>query len=836
MKSTTFLSIFIFSLFFIFDNPSIHAQSNLLKRANVLYEQFDYIKAIELYKKVINKDKKNKEAIQKIAHCYRHTSDTRKAEHWYKKAIRYSSEENILKFYYAQALMSNQKYEDALTWFEKYTELSPKDSRGWRFVESCSNIQEYLKDSALYTVQRMPFNSAESDFGPTFFQDGLVFASSRFENSLERRSQWTGESYVDLYFTQPINRTWTPPAKLVGKANVPFHEGPAVFSTDGSLMYFTRNVGKSRAKKTGLVNLKIFQATWNGQKWHQIEALSFNDDDYSSGHPALSFDGKTLYFTSDMPGGFGGKDLYVSYLNHNQWSAPQNLGPNVNTEGDEMFPTIHEDGTLYFSSNGLGGFGSLDIFATIFEDGEWQVTNVGFPINSARDDFGLVLNTDKTYGFLASNRVGSQKRSDDIYSLTAKVAAPVDVVEAIPSPNTSTEVATLKTIIPKAKQEVATSTYPKVVPNRNQQKANPTGLTQHSSDYQNAFTPNQGTRQPTVSVKQRPTPPYPQKLNLTTEMAAATPAKRTHQAPVKANRNTPITNPYRPKSASNYISSAQVYASADEENLGYNYEPTAPTYQSFSYNAEKRTYEKDSIILYGQTTSLVLIGIVLDETTKKPLSGALVELIDENSKAQQTFTTKQDGNFYFKLTPNTQYRLTKLTTQGNVEDIKRISTMGKNDTEILHTILEGNIKSKPNTSLGMNPNDTDLDHLSSPHPVGGKKLTYWQVDDSKPHKNSTEYENPNDDDLTFRIQIGAFKNPKSSSDPYLMQLAGEWKTERTANGFIRYMVGEDYADHYRAHSKLSELRRKGYRDAYIAAYLNGYRLEMPVEKVLETYK
>ncbi|OWY24717.1 hypothetical protein C7N43_14840 [Sphingobacteriales bacterium UPWRP_1] len=412
MKITTSL---FFMLFLLAANCSNAFSQNLMKQANEYFERYEYTNAIDLYQQILKKDKNNAEALEKIAECYRLTSNYHKAESAYKKAAKYNPDQPILQFRYGQALMANRKYEEAIAVFEKYSELVPYDSRGWQFTQSCKSIKKLQLDSGQYNITSLPINSKGSDFSPSFFNDGLVFASGRNLSAFEQKDGWTGEAFLDLYYTEPQAEGWTEPVVLPGKTNTPAHEGPATFNKFGTLMYFTRSATKGESKKSGTVNLKLYQAKWVNGKWTDVDELPFNSNDYSVGQPALSPEGKTLYFTSDMPNGYGGKDLYKSEYINGKWTAPQNLGRSINTEGDEMFPTVQSDGTLYFSSDGLGGVGGLDIFVAVNKNGAWIVDNAGYPINSSMDDFGLILQPDKQKGYFSSNRPGSRK--DDIYQV-----------------------------------------------------------------------------------------------------------------------------------------------------------------------------------------------------------------------------------------------------------------------------------------------------------------------------------------------------------------------------------------------------------------------------------
>ncbi|OWY19840.1 hypothetical protein C7N43_29885 [Sphingobacteriales bacterium UPWRP_1] len=431
MKTTTSL---LFTLFLLAANCSSIFAQNLMKQANEYFERYEYTNAADLYQQILKKDKNNAEALEKIAECYRLTSSYHKAEGAYKKAVKYNPDKPVLQFRYGQALMANRKYEEAAAVFKKYSELVPYDSRGWQFTQSCQNIKKLQLDSGQYNITLLPFNSKGSDFSPSFFNDGLVFASSRNLSAFEQKDGWTGEAFLDLYYTEPQAEGWTEPVVLPGKTNTPAHEGPATFNKFGTLMYFTRSATKGESKKSGTVNLKLYQAKWVNGKWTDVDELPFNSNDYSVGHPALSPDGKTLYFTSDMPNGYGGKDLYKSEYKNGQWTEPQNLGRSINTEGDEMFPTVQSDGTLYFSSDGQGGVGGLDIFVAVNQNGAWIVDNAGYPINSSMDDFGLILRPDKQQGYFSSNRPGSRK--DDVYQvvINAKKAGQILSTQSNPQP------------------------------------------------------------------------------------------------------------------------------------------------------------------------------------------------------------------------------------------------------------------------------------------------------------------------------------------------------------------------------------------------------------------
>ena len=402
----------------------LQAQNMQLKQANAAFERFQYPEAMDGYEKVLEKDKKNREATEKLAHCHRIVGNYAKAEYWYGKAMRMNKSEHIFKFYYAQALMSNGKYKEAEKQFEAYTKVQPKDTRGWRFLDYCQNLDQYLLDPEQYHVSSLPVNSEASDFSPVFYGRGIVFTSSRRDHLLEKKYV-DGESFTDMYYVEPTTSgRWTNARKLEGKTSNAYHEGPASFNKKGNKMYFTRNVNKGKAKKSGVANLRIYESQLVNGKWSEGRELPFCSEAYSVGHPAISPDGSTLYFISDMPGGFGGKDIYVSNLRNGRWSRPANMGADINSEGDEMFPSVQSDGGLHFASDGLGGFGGLDVFEALQNNGEWTANNLGYPINSPRDDFGIVYDESKKLAYFSSNRDGT----DDLYVLEI-LEAPQPVAE-----------------------------------------------------------------------------------------------------------------------------------------------------------------------------------------------------------------------------------------------------------------------------------------------------------------------------------------------------------------------------------------------------------------------
>ena len=402
-------------------------------KADKLYEQLAFDAAIPLYEQLAKKNDHPSIKL-KLADSYRLTQNFIKAEYWYEQIVTIDTLDAAVMLYYGQSLMANEKYSRARRWLEEYAEEKPDDPRGKNLAQACLRIAEISSNSFPCEVVNLPFNTSRSEFGPAFYQDGLVFASDRDTIlGVKRTDQWYGSAFLELYHSAPQSddtySDWDKPRKLKGDVNGRFHEGPAVLAEEGSTMYFSRTnykginmSSKPGAGQDGLTKLKIFKARRAGaDKWAITDetVIPFNSEEYSVAHPSISADGQTLYFASDMPGGYGGVDLYRAELlaDGSSWGEPVNLGAQVNTAGMDAFPHIAADGNLYFASDGHAGYGGLDVFEARKDGDSWaEPINLGRPMNSSRDDYGLIFNENKTSGYVVSNRYGGKGR-DDIYAV-----------------------------------------------------------------------------------------------------------------------------------------------------------------------------------------------------------------------------------------------------------------------------------------------------------------------------------------------------------------------------------------------------------------------------------
>lgn len=392
---------------------NINAQQG---KADNYYDNLAYVKAIKYYKKAYKKDIENIVIVRRLAESYRLTNNMEEAEIWYAKLVNFPDVNPIDIYHYAQLLKSIRDYEEALIWIDKYYRLTGNEWAKRHLTDMNYHIR-LSKNSQNYQIINLATNSEEADFGPSYYKDYIIFASSRkSEESTDYVYAWDENPYLELYESEiRDNGELFNTQVLTTNKKSNYHEGPASYSSTENVIYFTRNNWTTTVDTSKENTLNIFKATVEDGEWVNVESLSFNSDEYSCGHPTITSDGNRLYFISNKPDGFGGTDIYYSDKNGEDWSEPVNVGYNINTIGNEMFPFIHENGTLYFASDGHLGLGGLDIFSAYKDSTEvYNVENLGAPINSSRDDFGYIVDKDEMKGYFSSNRPGGQG-DDDIY-------------------------------------------------------------------------------------------------------------------------------------------------------------------------------------------------------------------------------------------------------------------------------------------------------------------------------------------------------------------------------------------------------------------------------------
>lgn len=410
-------SIITFSIICLFALNGI-AQTAAINSANKLYFQKLYTQAIPKYESVLKKDSSNADVLNNLGECYRLTNNNKGQLICYGKLVKTGKAEEVHKLYYGQALMEAGKYDDA----KRYMDEFKADKRGEEFSKGLTNLAAFSKNADAYSVLESPFNTPYDDFcASTFLNDKIVFTSTRTKSTwITKRHGWTGNSYCHMYMTEKDQfGDYETPAMFIAEFATKFNDGPFCSSKDGQTIFFTRNgINKKEKSLDGSQKLRIFQATIIKDDIQSLMDLKINSNEYNCAHPALSSDGKTLYFASDMGGGQGGMDIWYCKLDAGgAWGSPINLGEKVNTKGNELFPSITEENILYFASNGHQGLGGLDIFETkIKEDKPGRVYNMGKPVNSEHDDFAYNLNADSKKGFLSSNRKNGGM-NDDIYTV-----------------------------------------------------------------------------------------------------------------------------------------------------------------------------------------------------------------------------------------------------------------------------------------------------------------------------------------------------------------------------------------------------------------------------------
>jgi peptidoglycan-associated lipoprotein len=385
----------------------------------------------EVYTNSTDKDEK-KLAAFKAGESYREAANFKQAEIWYLKSVKMKGVNTTLyeaQLRYAQMIKISEKYPEAIVEFQNYLKLVPDDTVALAEIKGCELALQWKGEKTRYIVENFGLlNTKEYDFSPMYYPNNtkvasLYFTSDRAGGIDKKPYEWTGKSFTDLWKTDLTKGTRNRPAAfakpiLVPEINSKFNDGVCTFDAKGNTMYFTLCNGVEGKEKT----CKIYSATKTKDGWGEIDSLPFTSSEYSTGHPSLSIDGSRLYFSSDMPGGYGGKDIwYVTFVRKGKtWSEPVNLGPKINTAGQEMYPYVHNDGTLYFSSNGLMGIGGLDMFSTTWTGQDWtEPENLKYPLNSGGDDFGIVMEENKEKGYFTSNRLDSKykgKGLDDIYS------------------------------------------------------------------------------------------------------------------------------------------------------------------------------------------------------------------------------------------------------------------------------------------------------------------------------------------------------------------------------------------------------------------------------------
>ncbi len=418
MKNYRLLCLIILNVFYGY------SQQSKLNSADKKYDGYAYIDAIKTYERVADKGYKSEDLFKKLGNSYYFNSEFESAAKWYGELFAINTSPEAEYYYrYAQSLRSTGQTDKANKIMNEFNAKYKNDSRGKLYKEDVNYLDEIKANSGRYKIEDAGINSKYSDYGSFVYNNKIYFASARDTgNFSQRRHKWTGEYYTNIYSANidPQNSAAVKPDKFKTALNTKFHESTPVFTKDGNTVYFTRNNyidGKKGKDDNKITLIKLYKATLENGKWTKITALPFTSDNYSTAHPALSPDEKTLYFASDMPGSIGQSDIYKVSINSDaSFGTPQNLGKPINTEGKETFPYVTSENEIYFASDGHPGLGGLDVFVgQIDENGTVSdIQNLGNDINSPKDDFAYIIDPVSRQGYFSSNKDGGMG-SDDIY-------------------------------------------------------------------------------------------------------------------------------------------------------------------------------------------------------------------------------------------------------------------------------------------------------------------------------------------------------------------------------------------------------------------------------------
>lgn len=438
--------------FMLAGTMALTAQNKDTQRADKLFQQFEYVDATKEYLKLVDKGKQSPYIYKQLAEGYYNMFNTAEAAKWFAKVVE-TPQDAETYYKYAQMLKAEGKYEEANKQMNTFASKAPSDKRAKDFKANPNYLPQLLGTTKSFDIKPTDISSDKTDFGAVLTNDNtLYFVSAR--SKTRRTDGFNDEPYLDIYKSTRNDDGTLTKAEEVKELNTKWHDGPVTISADGNTMYFSRDshseksYEKDKKLKTKFGQVHLFKATKENGKWNNVTSLPFNSTSYSNSSPSLSKDGKTLYFSSDMPGTMGQTDIWKVAINTDgTYGTPENLGPKVNTEGKEQFPFITDNNQLYFSSDARQGFGGLDVFVIDLTKNE-EAKNVGKPINSEKDDFGFTFNTVKEVGFFASNRAGN----DDIYQ-----AIPVCGVEAttiVTDAKTGAILANAKVAIMDAKKNI----------------------------------------------------------------------------------------------------------------------------------------------------------------------------------------------------------------------------------------------------------------------------------------------------------------------------------------------------------------------------------------------
>lgn len=421
-------NIYILAGALLLSIAGLQAQNKDTKEADNLFDRLEYVDAAKAYTKLVEKNKADGYVYKQLADSYYNVFNSQQAVLWYAKAVE-SAQDAETHFRYAQMLKAEGDTKAATQQMATFAKMQPNDARAKAFKNNPEYTNQLKSQAKQYDILKSDVSSDKTDFGAVLTQNNEVFFTSA-RNTSRRENGMDDQPYLDLYKAIRNTDGTLSQATPVAELNTKWHDGPAAVTSDGTTIYYGSEsfnesaYQKNKEKHLKLGQIYLYKATkTEAGTWGNSKALPINSKDYSVRNPSISKDGKTLYFSSDMPGGLGGEDIWKVSVDGDTYGTPENAGDNINTEGNESFPSIQDDGILFFSSNGRQGLGGYDVFKqnTIAND---KATNLGEPVNTPKDDFSFSYNLDKNVGYFSSNREGN----DDIYQAIAVCGVDATVV------------------------------------------------------------------------------------------------------------------------------------------------------------------------------------------------------------------------------------------------------------------------------------------------------------------------------------------------------------------------------------------------------------------------
>lgn len=410
-----------FTIVFIWLACNLNAQDMLVRKADDNFKDQQYNKAIEFYKKAYDKNPKSYYVVKRLALSYQRIQNTIEAEKWMK--VLFENGRTIASdlLMFSEILTENGRYDEARRYLDEYIALKPDDKNVAKNLGKLAFIKTTINDSSAFSVGKVSFNTPGAELGACFYKDGVVFSSTSLSGTKEDKKLAEDElPFLDMYFAKEIAPgKFSDVVPFAPDLKTRFNDGPVAYDPVEDLFYITQYAPKAANTEEGsnVFHLQIIIAEERDGEWVLKEKFIYDNPNYSVAHPSVSPGGKLLYFVSDMPGGYGGYDIYFCYKKGKSWSEPYNLGPVTNSKGNEFFPFIDSRGDLYFTSSGHTGLGAQDIYMATSEDGVFnRIRNLGYPVNSPKDDVAFVLDSNSGRGYFSSNRIGGLGYYD-IYSV-----------------------------------------------------------------------------------------------------------------------------------------------------------------------------------------------------------------------------------------------------------------------------------------------------------------------------------------------------------------------------------------------------------------------------------